>query len=1310
MTSPRNPRRLVRVLLGGLVALLWFADSAAAQGGPDSLAFAALPLQGTLVPGVPQSATLVESDAQVGGKFVHAWRLVLGAGDAVQVDMVSDMLDTYLYLMGSGSWELDDDDGDGTNSQLVFTAPATGEYRVVATTFSPGQSGTYTLTVGDPGFGGAPIEDAPVQSAPADSSELSALPVRGTLVRDLPQTATLVESDVRVAGKFAHAWRLNLEAGDVVQIDLGSDSVDMYLHLVGPGVWERDDDGGEARDSRLVFLAPQTGEYRVVATTFGEGRAGSYTLSAGDPRFGDVPIEDVVLGVGGSYTGALAETDASYEDKPSRAFPLTVLQGDSIVVDLIASFDALLQVRGAGVGERDDDGGRDTDSRVAFVAPMDATLTLLATSFGGATGCFRIVVTRTLATDPGTMLDDQCTGAMSGVQDNALREVPTEAVLSPGVSASARLAGGHPLPDERLARAWSFRPSGDQIATFRMTSLDFEPLLFVLGPGIFLAGTGGADEDTAVSVPLLGDSLYTVVATTRQRDEQGSFEVGVELLPEVELRTGQPDEAVLTLGEEEVGPLFEVAEQYGGRQALAWTIRPDPGDSLVIAVESDFDAGLTLFGPGLEPVVASQGEPRIVVERAADTDYRLVLSAEYGAMGCYALAVSSSLGESPDFLDEDRCLVDMFYLIEAGTVVPGEPLEGRADRRMDLDGEILYVAQFEFEASADDVVLRTVDRDDVESVIIGPAGFLEEDEVVVIPSDGTYRWLVVSEEAPASFAGRVDRLADLVPQWPEPIVLPDGDAWDLRTNAQLPPRPGAEAQPFHVWSLRGDAGTAVDVSVEGAGYGYFMLVVGPGVFEKAPSYPPDVQFSIQETAEEYRVVVGGPGQGCYSLRLFARGLATEEGPDVPSGEACSSRVVSARAPDLRDPGALKRGGNPGRLLDGEDVWVLEMDGPPRERSLTLTVHSEEFDPRIRVMNESLGPFNTLMDDDSGARCSDARLVLRTPGRYWVLVDDAGSTSLDGTYHLDVAEDPAEEPPRSCEEFFRALDTSTTGAYMPRLVLRKSATAGRQAEIAQPLNLPSELLPGEPQVVRLGLRDVADDLNDSTRVIVDVTSSAFDAYLHIVDPVPGQPTLYDDDGGSGCNARVLLSREDVEPRSDTVLVIVESFRSTGRGPYVLTASAGVAPPVSDGLCADLPAGFSGLDSLRTDGRDLVVGAEARVDALDSASTLLRSNEGYAEAWVLDLDEEDLVTVDLRSTEFDAFLYLSGPGLPALFDDDGGGGCNARLTVKAPKRGRYRVVVSSVHPRETGRYTLQASRSAPPVAPGGCTSAGAGSGAP
>ncbi len=75
---------------------------------------------------------------------VNIW---LAAGQEVQIDMTS-AIDTYLYLLDDDCTSVasDDDGGSGTDSRITYTAPTSGVYTIVGTTYLDEVTGNYSIT------------------------------------------------------------------------------------------------------------------------------------------------------------------------------------------------------------------------------------------------------------------------------------------------------------------------------------------------------------------------------------------------------------------------------------------------------------------------------------------------------------------------------------------------------------------------------------------------------------------------------------------------------------------------------------------------------------------------------------------------------------------------------------------------------------------------------------------------------------------------------------------------------------------------------------------------------------------------------------------------------------------------------------------------------------------------------------------------------------------------------------------------------------------------------------------------------------
>ena len=113
------------------------------------------------------------------------------------------------------------------------------------------------------------------------------------------------------------------------------------------------------------------------------------------------------------------------------------------------------------------------------------------------------------------------------------------------------------------------------------------------------------------------------------------------------------------------------------------------------------------------------------------------------------------------------------------------------------------------------------------------------------------------------------------------------------------------------------------------------------------------------------------------------------------------------------------------------------------------------------------------------------------------------------------------------------------------------------------------------------------------------------------------------------------------------------------------------------------------------RTIAVGDTVR-DSLTRRDAMLAAESTYAQQWRLAGRAGQTITIDLASTAFDAYAFLLGPGFEAAApqDDDSGGHCNARLTVRLPRTADYFIVVTSSERLATGAFTLTVVRGSRP----------------
>jgi hypothetical protein len=142
----RYARFLSTVALSGALASV---GTAARAGSPTNIAAPSADGANAASDDLSLSGALHDSDPADGeGHHFRTRTIQLNAGETVEVAAQSDAFDTVLRVNGpSLSLTNDDAQGEGTNSRLRFTAPATGTYSIVVTSYNAGETGEYQLSV-----------------------------------------------------------------------------------------------------------------------------------------------------------------------------------------------------------------------------------------------------------------------------------------------------------------------------------------------------------------------------------------------------------------------------------------------------------------------------------------------------------------------------------------------------------------------------------------------------------------------------------------------------------------------------------------------------------------------------------------------------------------------------------------------------------------------------------------------------------------------------------------------------------------------------------------------------------------------------------------------------------------------------------------------------------------------------------------------------------------------------------------------------------------------------------------------------------
>jgi hypothetical protein len=219
--------------------------------------------------------------------------------------------------------------------------------------------------------------------------------------------------------------RVTLKKGQAYVIDQESNELDSFLILVdGHGkIVSEDDDGGGNFNARILFRPAETGEYRIVATSFKGRETGAYKLTIREddgkaalvgpnipapmppiaqPNFGGPPMlpkelppqlrapTPVKLDNGKlELTDTLQQTD-TFLHQPNqfgfgKTYELDLRNDRSYRVDMTSnqldSYLMILDAGGRNVLAQDDDGGGNLNARIFFAPPAAGKYRIICTSF-----------------------------------------------------------------------------------------------------------------------------------------------------------------------------------------------------------------------------------------------------------------------------------------------------------------------------------------------------------------------------------------------------------------------------------------------------------------------------------------------------------------------------------------------------------------------------------------------------------------------------------------------------------------------------------------------------------------------------------------------------------------------------------------------------------------------------------------------------------------------------------------------------------------------------------------------------------------
>ena len=520
------------------------------------------------------------------------------------------------------------------------------------------------------------------------------------------------------------------------------------------------------------------------------------------------------------------------------------------------------------------------------------------------------------------------------------------------------------------------------------------------------------------------------------------------------------------------------------------------------------------------------------------------------------------------------------------------------------------------------------------------------------------------------------------------------------------------------WGLDLEQGQSVSVDMVSGELDPFLIVAGPGLAEPlmdddgAGACDSRITFTAPESGT-FRVLANSVQPA--EVGRFVLRVTQEPGPLTP-GE-CVAAGGEDQQVDMREflmslPLAgrmLSMGTEVEGELSTDDVeswdgsfaqaWGLELTAG---ESATVDLRSEDFDSYLWVVGPGIP--QPLFDDDGAGLC-DSRITFTAAesGRFRVVVNtlDGGWT---GRFHLSVTGQPGPVAAGECELYGEGDVDAELANWIAGLPVAGKLTLGD--EVAGQLTASDHRGWDDTfvQVWELSLRA-------GEQATVDLLSTDFDAYLMLVGPgIEGM--LADDDGAGACNSRLTFTASG----AGVYRVAVNTLGTEATGAFRLRVSRD-PPPTANQRCDQMGEYLEGFDDLIDEYGDAdaelaawlaglrAVGEAARGSVMDgelTASDAESADGSFVQVWGLELSRGQSATVDLRSSDFDAYLMIVGPGLEGVMsDDDGAGGCDSRITFTAPASGVYKLVVNTIAAGSTGKFSLGVSERPGPVSGGDCS---------
>lgn len=505
-------------------------EGGAAPPAPGDLLSVSRSVHGSLGPGDGTTPS---------GGFVDTHHFEGQAGQAVTVRAQSSDMDTVLTVRTPGGVEFHDDDGGGfPNPALALPLTETGIYEVEITTYSPGESGSYSISLADGMSGLSAASPGGVLSSvglggpprpPAGTGMPIALgqPVQGTLG---PGDETLFMDE------FCDRYSFQGQTGQVLEIRAESTQFETYLIFRTPGGEEQFSGAGAfglgsrspgpGNATRMVAAVAEDGPHDIVVAGFSAGAMGPYTLTVST---GTLPANTSggPIAVGQTVQGLLAPGDTVLDSgEYMDEYTLPVVAGQALSIRMSSTdFDTyLIFVDPSGAQQENDDfTGLNSGLDLVVSAPGNARIGA-STYTEGSVGLYTLSVT-----SAGSAPAPPAAGA-APASGRAVAGLPPGSAIARGQTVRGQLIPGDTvLPEGMWLDHFTFFAQAGQAVTLTMDSTELTPYLILRQPGGAQTDAPAAGDGRAtLTLTLPATGQCSIIATSQSPQERGNYSLTLQ--------------------------------------------------------------------------------------------------------------------------------------------------------------------------------------------------------------------------------------------------------------------------------------------------------------------------------------------------------------------------------------------------------------------------------------------------------------------------------------------------------------------------------------------------------------------------------------------------------------------------------------------------------------------------------------------------------------------------------------------------------------------------------------------------------------